>query len=185
MSAHFLAGLPLDACYNSGQETSSVAEGARVGKPKRGPTATNTVHFACFDCRKAFKQPGSSNWDPEVPARPFPCPECKQPMARLGRYFKAPPQRASRQWLKVELLHYYGEQFESGYLGLGRKCRTLPDTIAYLAGPGRPASEVRAVLEGIRVSRARAARQGEPAAAYGGRDPEFSEFTVARRGRRI
>jgi hypothetical protein len=29
-------------------------------------------------------------------------------MTRLGRYFKAPPQRAKRQWLKVELLYHYG-----------------------------------------------------------------------------
>jgi hypothetical protein len=142
-----------------------------VRKPKRGPTATNTVHFACFNCRKAFKQPGSSNWDPEVPARPYPCPECKRPMVRLGRYFKAPPQRATRQWIKVELLHRYGERFESGHLGLGVKCRTLPDTIAYLAGPDRPASEVRAVLDGIRALRSRAPRPAEPIApADGGRD---------------
>jgi hypothetical protein len=86
-------------------------------------------------------------------------------MVRLGRYFKAPPQRATRQWLKVELLHHYGERFESGYLGLGRKCRTLPDAVAYLAGPDRPASEVRAVLEGIRTVRSRAARHAEPSAA--------------------
>lgn len=130
-----------------------------VAKPKRGPTATNTVHFACFDCRKAFKQRGSSNWNPDVPARPYPCPECKQPMVRLGRYFKAPPQRATRQWLKVELLHHYGERFESGYLGLGSKCRTLPATITYLVSLARPESEVRAVLENIGVSRSRGARR--------------------------
>jgi hypothetical protein len=76
-------------------------------------------------------------------------------MVPLGRYFKAPPQRANRQWLKVELLHHYGEQFWSGSLGLGSKCRTLADAIAYLAGPDRQASEVRAVLEGIRVLRSR------------------------------
>jgi hypothetical protein len=79
-----------------------------VAKARRKPTVTNSVHFACFDCRKAFKQRGSSNWDPEVPQRSFLCPECKRPMTRLGRYFKAPPQRAKRQWLKVELLYHYG-----------------------------------------------------------------------------
>ena len=121
----------------------------------RIPMTTNTVHFACFACRKAFKQRGSSNWDLVVPQRTFPCPECTQPMARLGRYFKAPPLRATRQWLKVELLHYYGGRFEAGNLGLRTKCRTLPATVAYLVGPSRPASEVRAVLESLRVARSR------------------------------
>ncbi len=127
-------------------------------KSKRGPTATNTVHFACFDCRKAFKQTGSSNWDPEVPKRPFPCPDCKRSMVRLGRYFKAPPKRATRQWIKVELLYHYGERFESGHSGLDRKCRTLSDAVAHLVRPTRAVSEIRAVLEGIRALRSRAAR---------------------------
>jgi hypothetical protein len=89
-------------------------------------------------------------------------------MVRLGRYFKAPPQRATRQWLKVELLYHYGERFESGYLKLDSKCRTLPDTVAYLASPDRPVSEVRAVLESIRVLRSRAKRQTKPGTATDG-----------------
>src|SRR5687768_33466 len=65
------------------------------------PHATNKVRFACFTCRKAFKQHGSSTWDPGVPLRPYPCPQCKEPMARMGRHFKAPPQRAVRAWREV------------------------------------------------------------------------------------
>jgi hypothetical protein len=76
-------------------------------------------------------------------------------MARLGRYFKAPPQRAIRQWLKVELLYQYGERFESGNLGLGIRCRTLASTVAYLAESGCPESEVRGLLERIRTSHER------------------------------
>ena len=114
--------------------------------------ATNTVHFACFACRKSFKQRGSSNWDLDVPQRPFPCPECKQCMVRLGRYFKAPPNRATRQWLKVELLHHYGERFVSGNLRLGSECRTLPATVAYLSASHKE-GEVRSMLETIRALR--------------------------------
>ena len=76
------------------------------------PTATNRVHFACFGCRKTFKQPGSSNWDSNVPERPFPCPNCKVPMARMGRHFKAPRQRAVRAWQEVERLYLQGERFD-------------------------------------------------------------------------
>jgi len=76
------------------------------------PTATNRVHFACFACRKAFKQRGSSNWDGDVPERPLPCPECKQPMARIGRHFRAPRQRAAKAWQQVERLYLQGRRFD-------------------------------------------------------------------------
>ena len=94
-------------------------------------------------------------------ARPTGTPPCRRglvPLPRLqvadgsaGRYFKAPPQRANRHWLKVELLHHYGEQFWSGSLGLGSECRTLAGRHRLLSRPRSPASEVRAVLEGIRA----------------------------------
>jgi hypothetical protein len=76
------------------------------------PHATNKVRFACFACRKAFKQVGSSTWDAKVPRRPFPCPECKQPMARMGRYFKAPPKRAVRAWREVQEKYLRGVRFD-------------------------------------------------------------------------
>jgi hypothetical protein len=76
------------------------------------PTATNKVHFACFACRKTFKQMGSSNWDSNVPERPFPCPDCKQPMVRMGRYFKAPPRRSVRARREVERKYQNGERFD-------------------------------------------------------------------------
>lgn len=76
------------------------------------PQATNKVHFACFGCRKTFKQFGSSNWDSNVPERAFLCPECKAPMARLGRYFKAPRQRAIKAWRIVEERYQNGERFD-------------------------------------------------------------------------
>jgi hypothetical protein len=122
-------------------------------EPKAKSTATNKVHFVCFDCRKAFKQPESSNWNRAIPVRPFDCPNCKQPMTPLGRYFKAPPQRATRQWLKVELLAHFGEQFWSGNSGLGKKCDTLASTIPYLVESGHDESDVRKRLEFIRRQR--------------------------------
>ena len=76
------------------------------------PKPTNRVHFACFACRKTFKQIGSSNWDSNVPERPFPCPECKEPMARMGRHFKAPRRSAVRAWKEVEHLYLQGERFD-------------------------------------------------------------------------
>jgi hypothetical protein len=113
---------------------------------------TNKVHFACFDCRKAFKQRGSSNWDATIPQRAFQCPCCMQPMVRLGRYFKAPRQHAVRQWLKVELLYHYGECFEASTLKLDVKCSNLVNTVAYLASAGHPADEVQACLQQLKTA---------------------------------
>ncbi|MBX7103689.1 MAG: hypothetical protein K1X57_06385 [Gemmataceae bacterium] len=47
-----------------------------------------------------------------MPKRPFPCPNCKVPMVRLGRYFKAPRQRAVAAWKEVERLFSQGEHFD-------------------------------------------------------------------------
>ncbi|MFN6962733.1 MAG: hypothetical protein ACK4S4_03085 [Pyrinomonadaceae bacterium] len=112
-----------------------------------------SVHFVCFDCRVSFRQPGSSHWDPTVPTRAFPCPECRSPMQPMGRHFKAPPRRDKRQWLKVELLYQHGERFESGTSGLNEKCRTLADTVEYLATQGRSADSVLDVLHRIQRQR--------------------------------
>jgi uncharacterized CHY-type Zn-finger protein len=84
--------------------------GLRKGSGK--PRVTNKVHFACFACHKSFKQQGSSNWDSNVPQHPFPCPNCKESMARMGRYFKAPPKRAIRAWREVERKYQSGEKFD-------------------------------------------------------------------------
>jgi hypothetical protein len=127
--------------------------GTRKGTGK--PHATNKVHFACFSCQKAFKQQGSSNWDSNVPQRPFPCPDCKQPMVRLGRYFKAPRRNAIRQWLKIELLYKFGERFESSFTNISRKCKTLPDTVNYLTDQGLRRDEIDSFLKRARAKRNR------------------------------
>jgi hypothetical protein len=113
----------------------------------------NRVHFACFRCRVAFKQRGSYIWDPEAPPRPQDCPNCKHPMTRLGRHFKAPPRLATNQWLKVELLYLFGERFESSHLRLGTRCDTLRSAVSYLSESGHLAEAVRDRLELLRQER--------------------------------
>jgi hypothetical protein len=116
------------------------------------PDGTNRPHFACFRCRLAFKQRGSAVWDPEKPLRPFPCPTCHQPMVWMGKYFKAPPRRAVRQWQKVELLYTYGERFD-GWSGSTRAYSDLRSAIAALVERGNSEAEVRKTLEAIRRRR--------------------------------
>jgi hypothetical protein len=49
------------------------------------------VNFACFACRKTFKQGRSSNWDSNVPKQPFTSPERKPPMTRMGAFGRTRP----------------------------------------------------------------------------------------------
>lgn len=67
-------------------------------------------------------------------------------MTRLGRHFKPPRQRARREWLKVELLHHYGERFEASWLKLDQRCSNLVNTLAYLASLGHPKEAIQETL---------------------------------------
>lgn len=62
-------------------------------------------HYACFACRKAFKQP----FDNERPD--CLCPQCRQPMTNMGTDFKTPPHKNTDQWRKVQLLAQAGVKF--------------------------------------------------------------------------
>ncbi len=92
-------------------------------------------HFACFRCRKSFKQPP----DADLPERERPapgerrevrCPQCATPMADLGRDFEAPKQSDARRWKAVELLHRHGVRTAGSAPSLGE----LKDLEAFLAG---------------------------------------------------
>jgi hypothetical protein len=75
-------------------------------------------------------------------------------MLRLDRHFKAPPQRARTQWLKVELLHAFGETFFSSHSKLDEKCATLAGTVSYLVESGHAREAVLDRLAQIRRSHA-------------------------------
>ncbi len=85
-------------------------------------------HYACFHCRKAFKQ-GFPRSGPTLP-----CPQCRQPMTNLGTDFKAPAQRERRQWQKVQQLAQVGVRFfPVGSTGTpGDRPATLAEVPAFL-----------------------------------------------------
>lgn len=74
--------------------------------------------FACFECRKSFKQtnrfelPEHQRLKPGE-ARVVPCPQCSQPMADMGHDFKPPPMKEIKQWKKVQMLFEHGFTFHS------------------------------------------------------------------------
>lgn len=104
-------------------------------------------HYACFTCRKMFRQ-----WTPYELARPLlpgqtrsiVCPQCAQPMHDLGKDFKAPKQRDVEQWRKVELLFRHGCTFHScGCNGPGPRPARLRDVQPFLAERKRLEHEFR------------------------------------------
>ena len=108
-------------------------------------------HYACFTCRKMFRQVNSYDrelyaaFDAEmvgseaqrrlhVEKRVCLCPQCRQPMHNMGFDFKAPRQTDIKQWRKVELLHAHGYAYHScGCSGPGYRPKTLKEVPAFLA----------------------------------------------------
>lgn len=94
--------------------------------------------FACFDCRKVFKQ--TSRWElPESQrlqvgeARNVRCPQCGKNMADMGFDFKAPKQGDLKQWEKVRLLYEHGFNFYScGCCGPGYRPKELREVSEFL-----------------------------------------------------
>lgn len=100
----------------------------------------HSLPFVCFVCRKSFKVewndfPPSKNC-PEVLGRR--CPECARQLVYAGRYFKAPPKNALKQWRKVALLFRRGWRADS--LSSGPK--TLCEVPAFLQRIEARAAEI-------------------------------------------
>ena len=93
--------------------------------------------YACFDCRKVFKQ--TNRWELSKALQPKPgqkrickCPECGLPMADIGFEFKAPKQTNKKQWEKVRILYNHGFTFHS-CCGIARP-KDLKDAQEFIAG---------------------------------------------------
>lgn len=80
--------------------------------------STYKDHFACFECRKAFKRrllwdvnrDKVINKEEELPAK---CPECGQLMANMGKDFEAPKKQDIKSWKHIQLLYEVGITFHS------------------------------------------------------------------------
>ena len=105
---------------------------------KDQPYGTYKDHYACFECRKAFKQ--SNILDLPKQRRPrrgekttVLCPQCRNPMHNMGHAFKAPRQNATKQWKKVETLIAHGIRFDYyGWAGPGYRPATLREVERFL-----------------------------------------------------
>lgn len=97
-------------------------------------------HYACFHCRKSFKWPRDAHRAPPAERTPaeVKCPQCGEPMARMGLDFQVPRQRDTRQWRTVERLFQRGYAYHScGCGGPGYRPRTPRELAEFLAGLAR------------------------------------------------
>ena len=77
---------------------------------------TYLTHFACFACRKAYRQiPTNRVYRRQgrkilfsFERRDVVCPQCGSVMANMGRNFKAPKRDDLDRWAAIELLHRNG-----------------------------------------------------------------------------
>jgi DNA-directed RNA polymerase subunit RPC12/RpoP len=69
------------------------------------------MQFACFECRKAFKQPVA--FPSRVETERHVCPECGAEMTEMGRNFRAPKLNDIEQWKKVKAIIRNGLTFHS------------------------------------------------------------------------
>jgi hypothetical protein len=81
-------------------------------------------HYACFRCRKVFRRrlprDIGHHRDPVAAV----CPQCRAPMADMGKDFQAPPRRDAKAWRTAEQLWEIGETFHScGCQGPGYRPR--------------------------------------------------------------
>ena len=76
----------------------------------------NLEHWVCFECRKMFKRPfrvENDGADPKTPARPYVCPQCREPMINMGIYFEPPRQNDLASWKRMRMLADFGYFFYS------------------------------------------------------------------------
>ncbi len=105
---------------------------------------TNSMQFACLNCRKTFKRPQL-----RMPEQGYPCPECKKVMYQMGKAFRSPKKTDLEQWQKVRLLIEAGVQFHRGG---GAKPQYARDVPAFLEAT-RAKSKGELILEQMQQPR--------------------------------
>ena len=109
-------------------------------------------HYACFDCRKAFKQlPDCDLPDHVVQERAedhtVKCPDCGSPMNSMGPDFKAPRKTDKKQWAKVALLFEHGFAYHScGCCGPGYRPANIKEAEVFIH-QSRSLSEAEQILK--------------------------------------
>ncbi len=89
-------------------------------------------HYACFNCRKAFKRKLMKDINRDNPGhKEAVCPQCGSLTANMGLDFEAPPHKAIKKWEHMKTLYTVGITFHScgcygpGYIPESREALLL------------------------------------------------------------
>ncbi|MEK4369855.1 MULTISPECIES: hypothetical protein [Paenibacillus] len=89
--------------------------------------------YACFICRKSFKQVSRHDLSPEVVAQlEYKCPQCATSMVSMGQDFQAPKQNDTKQWTKVMMLYRHGFTYHNCGCGAGYRPADLRELSDFL-----------------------------------------------------
>jgi hypothetical protein len=96
--------------------------------------------FVCFECRKSYRQ--TSRWSLPYNRRLEPgqerkvsCPQCNNPMADMGPFFKAPKQKDTKRWMRIKQLWLEGfNNYECECCGLNLDDEIQDDVEAFIKG---------------------------------------------------
>ncbi|CAI6017246.1 hypothetical protein PAECIP112173_00110 [Paenibacillus sp. JJ-100] len=89
--------------------------------------------YACFNCRKSFKQVSPYDLSPETTGIPeHKCPQCAEIMVNMGQDFQAPKQKDIKQWTKVMTLYRHGITYHSCGCGAGYRPAHLREVPIFL-----------------------------------------------------
>ncbi|MEK4525482.1 hypothetical protein NST38_08785 [Paenibacillus sp. FSL H8-0104] len=89
--------------------------------------------YACFICRKSFKQVSRHDLSPEVVAQlEYKCPQCAKSMVSMGQDFQAPKQNDTKQWTKVMMLYRHGFTYHNCGCGAGYRPAELRQLSEFL-----------------------------------------------------
>ena len=109
--------------------------------------------YACFPCRKVFKQTSKYELTEEGWNKiKHSCPQCGEGMKEMGHDFKAPKQTDVKQWKKVEILYQHGFTYHScGCGGPGYRPAQLNEVHEFLEKNKRFKTEGEKLLNRLTV----------------------------------
>ncbi|MGF6355964.1 phage FluMu protein Com [Paenibacillus sp. 4624] len=89
--------------------------------------------YACFNCRKSYKQVSPYDLSKETAARlEHKCPQCAEVMVNMGHDFQAPKQTDIKQWTKVMTLYQHGVTYHNCGCGAGYRPTELREVPEFL-----------------------------------------------------
>lgn len=71
------------------------------------------TNWACFDCKKNFRNFPQCHVKTKTLQDKRKCPQCARPMWDMGVYFEPPRQSNKKAWISMQLLAENGYRFDS------------------------------------------------------------------------